>query len=50
MVGRRVVHPSFGPGQILATEGVGAKMKVTVMFEKVGRKKLLAAYANLRPA
>lgn len=50
MVGRRVVHPSFGHGQILATEGMGAKMKVTVLFESVGRKKLRAAYANLRPA
>ncbi|MFQ5893594.1 MAG: 3'-5' exonuclease, partial [Nitrospinota bacterium] len=50
MVGRRVHHPSFGHGQILATEGVGEKMKVTVLFESVGRKKLLAAYANLRPA
>ena len=50
MVGRRVHHPSFGQGQILATEGVGAMMKVTVLFETVGRKKLRAAYANLRPA
>jgi DNA helicase-2/ATP-dependent DNA helicase PcrA len=50
MVGRRVLHPSFGPGQILATEGMGDKMKVTVLFETVGRKKLQAAYANLRPA
>ncbi len=50
MVGRRVHHPSFGQGQILATEGVGAMMKVTVLFETVGRKKLMAAYANLRPA
>jgi DNA helicase-2/ATP-dependent DNA helicase PcrA len=50
MVGHRVLHPSFGSGQILATEGVGPKMKVTVLFEKVGRKKLLAAYANFRPA
>ncbi|MFQ6672020.1 MAG: ATP-dependent helicase, partial [Candidatus Tectimicrobiota bacterium] len=50
MVGRRVHHPSFGHGQILATEGVGEKMKVTVLFESVGRKKLLAAYANLRLA
>ena len=50
MIGRRVLHPSFGSGQILATEGVGEKTKITVMFESVGRKKLLAAYANLRPA
>ena len=50
MVGRRVHHPSFGQGQILATEGVGAMMKVTVLFETVGRKKLMAAYADLRPA
>ena len=50
MVGRRVIHPSFGRGQIIATEGMGSKMKVTILFETAGRKKLLAAYANLRPA
>ncbi|MFP3938934.1 MAG: ATP-dependent helicase [Acidobacteriota bacterium] len=45
--GSRVEHPILGPGRVLATEGSGDQEKITVFFEKAGRKKLVAKYANL---
>jgi DNA helicase-2/ATP-dependent DNA helicase PcrA len=45
--GERVVHPTFGSGTVLEISGFGPDLKVTVAFETVGRKKLLARYANL---
>ncbi len=49
-VGRRVRHAQFGVGTVLAIEGDGPDMKLTVSFASVGRKKLVARYANLQPA
>jgi hypothetical protein len=37
-------------GTVLSIEGDGADMKLTVSFSSVGRKKLVARYANLQPA
>jgi DNA helicase-2/ATP-dependent DNA helicase PcrA len=45
--GERVVHPTFGSGKVLEVSGFGPDLKVTVNFESVGRKKLLARYADL---
>ncbi len=45
--GEQVVHPTFGSGTVLEVSGFGADLKVTVLFESVGRKKLLARYADL---
>ena len=46
-VGMRVKHASFGPGVIRAKEGSGGDAKVTVDFQIVGIKKLIAKYASL---
>ncbi|MBM3749754.1 MAG: ATP-dependent DNA helicase PcrA [Acidimicrobiia bacterium] len=49
-VGKRVRHKQFGVGSIMAIEDQGDDMRVTVKFNAVGTKKLLARYANLEPA
>lgn len=46
--GERVLHETFGSGRILEITGVGRDVKITVEFESIGRKKLLARYAALR--
>ncbi len=46
--GERVLHPSFGSGTVLDVSGLGRDLKVTVRFESVGTKKLLARYADLQ--
>ncbi len=45
--GERVAHPTFGSGTVLEVSGFGPDLKVTVRFESVGQKKLLARYADL---
>jgi DNA helicase-2/ATP-dependent DNA helicase PcrA len=45
--GERVAHPTFGSGTVLEVSGFGPDLKVTVDFDSVGRKKLLARYADL---
>jgi DNA helicase-2/ATP-dependent DNA helicase PcrA len=45
--GSRVEHPVLGEGVVLATEGSGDLAKITVYFQKAGKKKLVAKYANL---
>jgi DNA helicase-2/ATP-dependent DNA helicase PcrA len=45
--GRRVRHPQLGEGVVLAVEGQGEAMKLTVFFERAGKRKLVAKYANL---
>ncbi len=49
-VGLRVRHAQFGVGTIVAVDGDGDEMRITVKFNTVGTKKLLARYANLQPA
>jgi len=49
-IGARVRHQSFGVGTVVAIEGRGEQQKVTVMFPRVGRKKLVAKFAGLEPA
>ncbi|MEA2626292.1 MAG: ATP-dependent helicase UvrD/PcrA [Candidatus Binatota bacterium] len=46
-VGSRVSHPTFGVGVVRATEGSGESEKVTVAFERLGVRKLLAHVARL---
>ena len=48
--GMRVRHDTFGLGVVAAVEPVAGDLKLTVRFEAVGYKKLLARYARLRPA
>ena len=48
--GMRVRHAQFGVGTVVAVEEHNDDMKITVRFNLVGVKKLLAKYAKLEPA
>jgi DNA helicase II / ATP-dependent DNA helicase PcrA len=48
--GRRVRHPTLGAGVILDVEGEGDDAKLTVFFDRAGKKRLVARYASLEPA
>ena len=48
--GARIVHPRFGEGRVLAVSGAGRGAKAEIEFEGVGTKKVIVAYAGLRPA
>jgi DNA helicase-2/ATP-dependent DNA helicase PcrA len=45
--GSRVRHPTLGTGVVLALEGEGDEARITVFFEKSGKRKLIAKFANL---
>ena len=45
--GRRVCHPTLGEGVVMELEGDGEAAKITVFFERAGKRKLVARYANL---
>ncbi len=47
--GGRVVHPEYGPGVVLTIEGSGDAEKLTVYFDRAGKKKFVARFANLSP-
>jgi DNA helicase-2/ATP-dependent DNA helicase PcrA len=49
-VGMRVRHPQFGVGTVLSVEDQAGDQKITVRFNSVGQKKLLARFAKLEPA
>ena len=49
-VGMRVRHAQFGIGVVLAVEEHTDDYKITVRFNSVGQKKLLARFAKLTPA
>ena len=48
--GERVVHGTFGFGSILEVSGFGPDLRVTVDFDEVGKKKLVARFAGLERA
>ena len=48
--GARIVHPRFGEGEVLDVSGSGREAKAEIDFEAVGVKKVVVAYAGLRPA
>ena len=48
--GRRVRHPRYGYGVILSQEGSGEETRLTVYFDRAGKKKFIARYADLTPA
>jgi DNA helicase-2/ATP-dependent DNA helicase PcrA len=48
--GMRVRHPQFGLGTVLSVEEHNDDLKLTVRFNSVGQKKLLAKFAKLEPA
>jgi DNA helicase-2/ATP-dependent DNA helicase PcrA len=45
--GSRVRHPTLGPGVVLELEGEGEESRITVFFERAGKRKLVAKFANL---
>ncbi len=45
--GSRVRHPTLGPGVVLDLDGEGDEARLTVFFEKSGKRKLVAKFANL---
>ncbi len=45
--GERVRHPKFGEGTVLKATTVGNDVHLEVMFDTVGTKNLMAAYARL---
>jgi DNA helicase-2/ATP-dependent DNA helicase PcrA len=45
--GSRVRHPTLGHGVVLELEGQGEDAKITVFFDRAGKRKLIARYANL---
>lgn len=47
MVGQRVYHPQFGPGQIHKLEGEGEELRISVDFGHQNIKKFIARYARL---
>jgi DNA helicase-2/ATP-dependent DNA helicase PcrA len=49
-LGQQVVHPKFGTGVVLSTEGSGNQTRIQVNFESVGAKWLVLAYARLDAA
>ncbi len=49
-LGQQVVHPKFGSGVVLSTEGSGSHARIQVNFESVGAKWLVLAYARLDAA
>jgi DNA helicase-2/ATP-dependent DNA helicase PcrA len=49
-MGMRVRHAQFGVGTVIGVEAHTDDVKVTVRFNSVGTKKLLAKFAKLEPA
>ncbi|MDT8435167.1 MAG: UvrD-helicase domain-containing protein [Gemmatimonadota bacterium] len=48
--GASVVHPEFGPGEIVSVSGSGRSAKAEIDFGAAGRRRVLVAHAGLRPA
>jgi DNA helicase-2/ATP-dependent DNA helicase PcrA len=49
-LGQRVVHPKFGEGVVLSSEGHGPQARIQINFQGVGAKWLVLAYARLEAA
>ena len=47
-VNQRVEHPIFGAGRIMEVVGAGEATKVTIHFDRAGRKVIKLKYAQLR--
>jgi DNA helicase-2/ATP-dependent DNA helicase PcrA len=46
-VGTRVIHPTFGEGEVRTLEGPPDNLRATVFFRKGGNKRLYLRFANL---
>ena len=49
-IGRWVLHNRWGKGKIVAREGQGNAMKLTILFAHNQLKRVMVAYAQLEPA
>jgi DNA helicase-2/ATP-dependent DNA helicase PcrA len=47
--GQRVRHGVLGQGVVMETEGSGDDLKITVYFDRTGKRKLVAKFARLEP-
>lgn len=47
-VGRKVIHPRFGPGKVEEAHGEGGDLELAIRFDGSGIRRLLERYANLR--
>jgi DNA helicase-2/ATP-dependent DNA helicase PcrA len=48
--GDTVLHDKWGEGVVLTVSGAGSDAEATIVFEDVGQKRVLLAYAPLRRA
>ena len=48
IVGQTVVHPKFGAGKIVSTNGSGEEKIAVVNFDSAGEKKMFVAFAPLK--
>ena len=46
--GDRVLHPTFGEGEVLSVKPLGADTLYEIMFDRAGTKKLMATFAKLK--
>ena len=46
--GDRVLHATFGEGDVISVKFMGADWLYEIVFDKVGTKKLMASYAKLK--
>ena len=46
--GDRVMHPTFGEGEILSAKPLGADILYEITFDRAGTKKLMATFAKLK--
>ena len=46
--GDRVLHPTFGEGDILSAKQLGADVLYEIAFDRAGTKKLMATFAKLK--
>ena len=46
-VGCRIIHPTFGYGEVVGKDGAGENLRLTVIFRGGVKKRLLAKYADL---
>ena len=47
-VGDRVLHMTFGEGEVFSVKSMGADLLYEIVFDKVGTKKLMASFAKLK--
>ena len=44
--GTRVLHATFGEGEVVASDGAGTRRKLTVRFPEAGQKVIVARFVE----